>query len=149
MGVLRQHTVKIQMNIFTVFSILRDLKLRLYSGLTTVLTILQFTINTNTNNKPTNPTPQNLFTCFSLIYFSFLNLYHDLLGFPGVSVVREADCQCKKTQGSIPGLGRSCRENFMDRGTQWAVAIMSQSWTWRSTYAYTYTSWFILNYRWN
>lgn len=127
MGVLHQHTVKIQMNIFTVFSILWDLKLRLYTGSTTVLTILQSTINTNT--KATKPTPQNLFTCFSLIYFSFLNLYHDLLGFPGVSVVREADCQCKKTQGSIPGLGRSCRENFMGRGAQWAIAIMSQSWT--------------------
>lgn len=66
---LHQHTVKIQMNIFTVFSILWDLKLRLYTGLTTVVTILQTTINTHT--KPTKYTSKHFYLfLFNIFFFS-------------------------------------------------------------------------------
>ena len=75
MGVLHQHTVKIQMNIFTVFSILWDLKLRLNTGLTTVLTILQSTINTKPTKYTSKPFYLFLFNIFFFSESKDLNLF--------------------------------------------------------------------------
>lgn len=59
MGVLHQHTVKVQMNyLHSVFHLMRY-EIRQHIGLTAVLTILQFNIT-----KPTKPFSLFLFSAF-------------------------------------------------------------------------------------